>query len=99
MCGKIKNKGRGRGGANRRKDKDIGITFCTIRRLARLGGVRSVLPHVICKLMMCIFKLYLQNIIRDAVTYANCYKRSTIIQKDIVLSVQRRGLHSNSFQN
>uniref|UniRef100_A0A8C7WT35 Histone H4 n=1 Tax=Oryzias sinensis TaxID=183150 RepID=A0A8C7WT35_9TELE len=72
-------------GARRRHHRKVlrdniqGITKPAIRRLARRGGTRGVL------------KVFLENVIRDAVTYTEHAKRKTVTAMDVVYALKRQG--------
>ncbi|KAL3890423.1 hypothetical protein ACJMK2_002705 [Sinanodonta woodiana] len=82
MSGRGKGgKGLGKGGAKRHRkvlrDNIQGITKPAIRRLARRGGVFS--------------RYFLENVIRDAVTYTEHAKRKTVTAMDVVYALKRQG--------
>ena len=83
-----------------------GITKPAIRRLARRGGVkrisgliyeetRGVLKVHISLLQRCfarsIMQVFLENVIRDAVTYTEHAKRKTVTAMDVVYALKRQG--------
>ena len=73
MSGRGKGgKGPGKGGAKRHRkilrDKIQGITKPAIRRLARRGGVKR-LSGLIYEEFRSVLKVFLENVIRDGVTY------------------------------
>ncbi|KAG7231491.1 hypothetical protein INR49_011624 [Caranx melampygus] len=87
MSGRGKGgKGLGKGGAKRHRkvlrDNIQGITKPAIRRLARRGGVKRD-PRVL--------KVFLENVIRDAVTYTEHAKRKTVTAMDVVYALKRQG--------
>ncbi|CAD8145345.1 unnamed protein product [Paramecium pentaurelia] len=61
-----------------------------IRRLARRGGVKRISSDVyeLSKLYM---KLYISNILRDSMIYANYSGRATILADDICRAAKRAG--------
>merc|ERR1711864_25914 len=65
-------KGLGKGGAKRHRrvhgDNIQGITKPAIRRLARRGGVKRI-SGLIYEETRGVLKVFLENVIRDAVTY------------------------------
>ena len=82
-----------------------GITKPAIRRLARRGGVkrisgliyeetRGVLKVIVqleyVFLPFC-FEVFLENVIRDAVTYTEHAKRKTVTAMDVVYALKRQG--------
>uniref|UniRef100_A0A4W6FUE8 Histone H4 n=1 Tax=Lates calcarifer TaxID=8187 RepID=A0A4W6FUE8_LATCA len=70
------------GGAKRHRkvlrDNIQGITKPAIRRLARRGGVKRI-------------SVFLENVIRDAVTYTEHAKRKTVTAMDVVYALKRQG--------
>ncbi|XP_011887011.1 PREDICTED: LOW QUALITY PROTEIN: uncharacterized protein LOC105572719 [Cercocebus atys] len=98
MSGRGKGgKGLGKGGAKRHRkvlrDNIQGITKPAIRRLARRGGVKRI-SGLIYEETRGVLKVFLENVIRDAVTYTEHAKRKTgrpIFRKraDILLSCSR----------
>ena len=78
-------KGLGKGGAKRHRkvlrDNIQAITKHPIRRLARRGGVKRISG----------LKVFLENVIRDAVTYTEHAKRKTVTAMDVVYALKRQG--------
>ena len=79
MSGRGKGgKGLGKGGAKRHRkilrDNIQGITKPAIRRLARRGGVKRI-SGLIYEETRGVMKVFLENVIRDAVTYTEHAKR------------------------
>ena len=79
MTGRGKGgKGLGKGGAKRHRkvlrDNIQGITKPAIRRLARRGGVKRI-SGLIYEETRGVLKVFLENVIRDAVTYTEHAKR------------------------
>ncbi|XP_071517653.1 histone H4-like [Panulirus ornatus] len=83
--------GRGKGGAKRHRkvlrDNIQGITKPAIRRLARHGGVKRT-SGLIYEETRGVIKVFLENVIRDAVTYTEHAKRKTVI---VVYALKRQG--------
>uniref|UniRef100_A0A3Q3GRN4 Histone H4 n=1 Tax=Labrus bergylta TaxID=56723 RepID=A0A3Q3GRN4_9LABR len=82
MSGRGKGgKGLGKGGAKRHRkvlrDNIQGITKPAIRRLARRGGVKRI-SGLIYEETRGVLKVFLENVIRDAVTYTEHAKRKTM---------------------
>merc|ERR1712018_591715 len=80
MTGRGKGgKGLGKGGAKRHRkvlrDNIQGITKPAIRRLARRGGVKRI-SGLIYEETRGVLKVFLENVIRDAVTYTEHAKRN-----------------------
>ncbi|KAI8319867.1 NAD(P)-binding protein [Martensiomyces pterosporus] len=85
MSGRGKGgKGLGKGGAKRHRkilrDNIQGITKPAIRRLARRGGVKRI-SGLIYEETRGVLKVFLENVIRDAVTYTEHAKRKTLNHK------------------
>ena len=72
------------------KDHIQGITKPAIRRLARRGGVKRI-SRLIYEKTRGVLKVFLQNVIRDAVTYTEHAKRKTVIAMDVVYALKRQG--------
>merc|ERR1712130_121435 len=86
MTGRGKGgKGLGKGGAKRHRkvlrDNIQGITKPAIRRLARRGGVKRI-SGLIYEETRGVLKVFLENVIRDAVTYTEHAKRKTVTARD-----------------
>ena len=95
MSGRGKGgKGLGKGGAKRHRkvlrDNIQGITKPAIRRLARRGGVKRI-SGLIYEETRSVRKVYLGNIIRDSVTYAEHARRNTVTAMDVVYAMKRQG--------
>uniref|UniRef100_A0A8C7IMZ2 Histone H4 n=1 Tax=Oncorhynchus kisutch TaxID=8019 RepID=A0A8C7IMZ2_ONCKI len=91
MSGRGKGgKGLGKGGAKRHRkvlrDNIQGITKPAIRRLARRGGVKRISHET-----RGVLKVFLENVIRDAVTYTEHAKRKTVTAMDVVYALKRQG--------
>ena len=85
--------GRGEGGKGLGKilrDNIQGITKPAIRRLARRGGVKRI-SGLIYEETRGVLKVFLENVIRDAVTYTEHAKRKTVTAMDVVYALQRQG--------
>ena len=79
MSGRGKGgKGLGKGGAKRHRkvlrDNIQGITKPAIRRLARRGGVKRI-SGLIYEETRGVLKVFLENVVRDAVTYTEHARR------------------------
>ena len=95
MSGRGKGgKGLGKGGAKRHRkilrDNIQGITKPAIRRLARRGGVKRI-SGLIYEETRGVLKSFLENVIRDAVTYTEHAKRKTVTAMDVVYALKRQG--------
>ena len=86
--------GGGRGGAKRHRkvlrDNIQGITKPAIRRLARRGGVKRI-SGLIYEETRGVLKVFLENVIRDAVTYTEHARRKTVTAMDVVYGLKRQG--------
>jgi len=85
MSGRGKGgKGLGKGGAKRHRkvlrDNIQGITKPAIRRLARRGGVKRI-SGLIYEETRGVLKVFLENVIRDSVTYTEHARRKTVTGK------------------
>uniref|UniRef100_A0A3B4AGE5 Histone H4 n=1 Tax=Periophthalmus magnuspinnatus TaxID=409849 RepID=A0A3B4AGE5_9GOBI len=103
MSGRGKGgKGLGKGGAKRHRkvlrDNIQGITKPAIRRLARRGGVKRI-SGLIYEETRGVLKVFLENVIRDAVTYTEHAKRKTVTAMDVVYALKRQGknLHVHKY--
>eukprot|EP01087_Luapelamoeba_hula_P018657 TRINITY_DN604_c0_g1_i1.p1 TRINITY_DN604_c0_g1~~TRINITY_DN604_c0_g1_i1.p1 ORF type:complete len:135 (-),score=26.17 TRINITY_DN604_c0_g1_i1:105-509(-) len=86
--------GKGLTGAKRHRkvlrDNIQGITKPAIRRLARRGGVKRI-SGAIYDETRGVLKVFLENVIRDAVTYTEHAKRKTVTAMDVVYALKRQG--------
>ncbi|KAH7301017.1 hypothetical protein KP509_23G008200 [Ceratopteris richardii] len=94
MSGRGKGgKGLGKGGAKRHRkvlrDNIQGITKPAIRRLARRGGVKRI-SGLIYEETRGVLKIFLENVIRDAVTYTEHARRKTVTAMDVVYALNVR---------
>lgn len=83
----------GKPGAKRHrrlKDNIMGITKPAIRRLARHGGVKRISGLVYSETRG-VLRCFLENLIQDAVTYAEHAKRKTVLAKDVLYALKRQG--------
>ncbi|KAK2459818.1 hypothetical protein APHAL10511_008139 [Amanita phalloides] len=101
MSGRGKGgKGLGKGGAKRHRkilrDNIQGKSAHThkrgpaIRRLARRGGVKRI-SGLIYEETRGVLKIFLENVIRDSVTYTEHAKRKTVTALDVVYALKRSG--------
>ncbi|KAG2501951.1 hypothetical protein HYH03_000449 [Edaphochlamys debaryana] len=95
MSGRGKGgKGLGKGGAKRHRkvlrDNIQGITKPAIRRLARRGGVKRI-SGLIYEETRTVLKTFLENVIRDSVTYTEHARRKTVTAMDVVYALKRQG--------
>lgn len=86
-------KGLGKGGAKRHRkilrDNIQGITKPAIRRLARRGGVKRI-SGLIYEETRGVLKVFLEHVIRDAVTYTEHARRKTVTAMDVVYALKRQ---------
>ena len=86
----------GKGGAKRHgkgktlRDNIQGITKPAIRRLARRGGVKRI-SGLIYEETRGVLKVFLENVIRDSVTYTEHARRKTVTAIDVVYALKRQG--------
>ena len=95
MSGRGKGgKGLGKGGAKRHRktlrDSINGITKPAIRRLARRGGVKRI-SGLIYDETRTVLKIFLENVVRDCVTYSEHAHRKTVTAMDVVHALKRQG--------
>jgi histone H4 len=88
-------KGFGKVGAKRyhnRKNKDVilGITKPAIRRLARRGGVKRISALIYDETRR-VLRTFLEDVVRDAVTYTEHARRKTVTATDVVYALKRQG--------
>ena len=72
------------------RDNIQGITKPAIRRLARRGGVKRI-SGLIYEETRGVLKVFLENVIRDAVTYTEHARRKTVTAMDVVYALKRQG--------
>ncbi|KAJ7889097.1 histone-fold-containing protein, partial [Mycena olivaceomarginata] len=72
------------------RDNIQGITKPAIRRLARRGGVKRI-SGLIYEETRGVLKIFLENVIRDSVTYTEHAKRKTVTALDVVYALKRSG--------
>ncbi|KAI1829182.1 Histone H4.2 [Penicillium sp. IBT 35674x] len=87
-------KGLGKGGARRHRkilrDQILGITKPAIRRLARRGGVKRI-SSMVYEETRGVLRAFLENVIREAVTYTEHAKRKTVTSLDVIYALKRQG--------
>ena len=66
------------------------ITKPAIRRLARRGGVKRI-SGLIYEETRGVLKVFLESVIRDAVTYTEHARRKTVTAMDVVYALKRQG--------
>uniref|UniRef100_A0A7S0ZSI3 Histone H4 n=1 Tax=Noctiluca scintillans TaxID=2966 RepID=A0A7S0ZSI3_NOCSC len=84
----------GKGGSVRQRkvlrDNIQGITKPAIRRLARRGGVKRI-SGLIYEETRGVLKTFLENVLRDSITYTEHARRKTVTALDIVYALKRQG--------
>lgn len=93
--GKGGGKGFGKVGAKRHakkvtKEVILGITKPAIRRLARRGGVKRI-SGLIYDEARTVLRSFLENVVRDSVTYTEHARRKTVVAMDVVYALKRQG--------
>ena len=87
-------KGFGKVGAKRyrksSKEVILGITKPAIRRLARRGGVKRI-SALVYEETRTVLRSFLENVVRDAVTYTEHARRKTVTAMDVVYALKRQG--------
>jgi histone H4 len=87
-------KGLGKGGARRHRkvlrDSIQGISKPAMRRLARRGGVKRI-SGLIYEETRGVLKTFLEQVLRDAVTYTEHSRRKTVTSMDVVYALKRQG--------
>ena len=87
-------KGLGKGGMKR--NRIIGrqlrpaLTNSDIRRLARRGGVKRISGLIYVEVRG-ILRIFLKNVLRDAISYSEHAQRKTVTAMDVVHALKRRG--------
>ncbi len=66
-----------------------GITKPGIRRLARRGGAKRISGHIYEEVRG-ILKIFLTHVLRDALTYTEYARRTTVITSDILDALRRQ---------
>ena len=92
---KGKKSGEAKGAGTKRMKKVLrdnikGVTKGSIRRLARRGGVKRI-SGLIYEETRSVLKVFLENVIRDAVTYTEHARRKTVTSLDVVYALKRQG--------
>jgi len=87
-------RGKGKGGAKRHRkivrDNIQGITKPAIRRLARRGGVKRI-SGLMYEETRGVLKSFLENVVKDSVTYSEHARRKTVTALDVVYALKRQG--------
>merc|ERR1719413_84185 len=84
--------GKGTGNRHRKvlRESIQGITKPAIRRLARRGGVKRI-SGLIYEESRGVLKTFLENVLRDSITYTEHARRKTVTALDIVYALKRQG--------
>ncbi|KAJ4481287.1 hypothetical protein J3R30DRAFT_3466568 [Lentinula aciculospora] len=96
MAGRGKGgKGLGKGGVKRHRkiyhgSAFVGITKPAIRRLARRGGVKRNSSLIYAETLGAL-QIFLQDVVRDSVTYTEYAQRKTVTGTDVVTALKRSG--------
>jgi histone H4 len=72
------------------RDNIQGVTKSSIRKLARRGGCKRI-SGLVYEESRAVLKVFLENIIRDAVTYTEYARRKTVMASDVVYALKRNG--------
>lgn len=92
--GKGKSIGKGKMFAKRHgrqtKDPLLGATKPAIRRLCRRGGVKRI-NGLVYEETRGILKAWMENVLRDAITYCEHARRKTVTAMDVVYAMKRQG--------
>jgi histone H4 len=72
------------------KENIKGITKPAIRRLARRGGVKRI-SGMMYEETRTVLKSFLENVIKDSVTYTEHGRRKTVTALDVVYALKRQG--------
>merc|ERR1712070_1334259 len=104
MVGKGKGmKGVGKHGGKRHARKSTratidGITRPAIRRLCRRGGVKRISSFIYDD-TRAVLRSFLEQVVRDAVTYTEHARRKTVTAMDVVYALKRQGRTLYGFGN
>merc|ERR1712166_142607 len=72
------------------RESILGITKPAIRRLARRGGVKRISSYIYEE-TRAFLRSFLENVVRDSVTYTEHAKRKTVTALDVVYAFKRQG--------
>ncbi|GFP92036.1 histone h4, partial [Phtheirospermum japonicum] len=72
------------------RDNIQGITKPVIPRLSHCGGVKCIYD-LIYEENRSVFNIFLENVIRDAVTYTEHARRKTVAAMGVVYALKRQG--------
>ena len=68
----------------------MGITKPAIRRLARRGGVKRMSDEIYDSTRL-LLRTFLENVVKDSVTYTESAQRKTVTALDVVYALKRQG--------
>ncbi|KAJ7150113.1 hypothetical protein C8R43DRAFT_497604 [Mycena crocata] len=66
------------------------LTKPSIRRLARRGGVKRI-SGLMCEEVRVALRIYLEDVVRDAILHTESGWRSTLSSADVVHAIRRSG--------
>jgi len=72
------------------RDNLQGVTAPALRRLARRAGVKRI-NGLVYEDSRLVLKIFIQDVIRDAVLYTEHANRKTVTQMDVVYALKRQG--------
>lgn len=87
--GKHYGKGAKRHSHQQKKDPLLGVTKPAVRRLCRRGGVKRI-SNLIYEETRGITKAFVENVLHDALAYAEHARRRTVSAIDIVYALKRQ---------
>jgi len=67
-----------------------GVTKGSIRRLSRRGGVKRI-SGLLYEEVRTVLKSFVEQVVRDSVSYTECGKRKTVTALDVVHALKNRG--------
>ena len=83
---------------HRQRDALDGISKPAIKRLSHRGGIKRIAEPV-SGATRAVLNLFLQNVLRDAVTYTEYGHRKTITVGDVKHALKRRGQPMYGFKS
>ncbi|KAL7440915.1 hypothetical protein ACHAXH_006939 [Discostella pseudostelligera] len=72
------------------RDSIQGISKPAIRRLARRGGIKRISSHFYGEARG-VLRKFLENLIKDAITYTVHANRKTVLAMDVIYALKRQG--------
>jgi histone H4 len=75
---------------HRQRDAIDGISKPAIKRLSHRGGIKRLAEPVYAG-VRAVLKIFLQNVLRDAVSYTDHARRKTITVEDMKHALERQG--------